>query len=164
MDKSWIRKPRHTHEYYAGVQQFLDFAISNAIDGVNILCPCPKCNFKKWKPRGEVNQHLLAKAFPSSYDVWNLHGELITDFGASTSILEPELIIHDQEATPPLLVEEQPVLEPDLFQNMVNDAMKYGSRMITPTCVSMMMNSHKEAMYQCQIYLACNQMMSSSAY
>ncbi|CAN1215468.1 hypothetical protein LINPERPRIM_LOCUS237, partial [Linum perenne] len=124
MDMSWIRKPRHTHEYYAGVQQFLDFAISNAIDGVNIICPCPKCNFKKWRPRNEVNQHLLGKAFLSSYDVWNLHGELITDFGASTSIIEPELIIRDQEATPPLLVEEQPVLETDLFQIMVNDALE----------------------------------------
>ncbi|CAN1170390.1 hypothetical protein LINPERHAP2_LOCUS28976, partial [Linum perenne] len=121
MDKSWIRKPRHTREYYAGVQQLLDFAISNAVDGVNILCPCPKCNFKKLMPRNEVNQHLLAKAFPSSYDVWNLHGELITGFGAFTAMVEPELFAHE-ETIPPLLVEDIPISEPDLFQNMVNDA------------------------------------------
>ncbi|CAN0843611.1 hypothetical protein LINGRAHAP2_LOCUS3939, partial [Linum grandiflorum] len=42
MDKSWIRAPRHTLEYHNGVQKFMDFAISNALDGVNILCPCPK--------------------------------------------------------------------------------------------------------------------------
>ncbi|CAN1338246.1 hypothetical protein LINPERPRIM_LOCUS37985, partial [Linum perenne] len=64
MDKSWIHMPRNTPEYYEGIEQFLNFAFAHADDGTHILCPCPKCNFKKWKSRSEVHDHLSRKRYP----------------------------------------------------------------------------------------------------
>ncbi|XP_027931110.1 uncharacterized protein LOC114187160 isoform X1 [Vigna unguiculata] len=75
MDKSWIVKPRNTIEYSIGLKKFLDFAFENGAVGDTIKCPCPKCGFMKWQTRGVVEEHLILKAFPKNYVIWNLHGE-----------------------------------------------------------------------------------------
>lgn len=81
MDKSWISLPRTSPRYLVGVDHFLDFAFNRT--GVNnqILCPCPKCKFKKWHPRNVVREHLILKQFPSNYTFWGIHGENDDDGG-----------------------------------------------------------------------------------
>ncbi|XP_047164922.1 uncharacterized protein LOC124834301 [Vigna umbellata] len=75
MDKSWIDMPRNTSQYMAGLNTFLDFAFSNSGVRGKIICPCQKCNFKKWQFREVVYEHLIVKPFPKGYTMWLLHGE-----------------------------------------------------------------------------------------
>ncbi|KAM3338069.1 hypothetical protein P3S68_032400 [Capsicum galapagoense] len=67
MDKSWIGMPRNTPEYLLGLNQFLDFAFTNGAIGDKIKCPCPICDFTKWKIENMVFHHLMNKDFPQHY-------------------------------------------------------------------------------------------------
>ncbi|CAN1180729.1 hypothetical protein LINPERHAP2_LOCUS34933 [Linum perenne] len=96
MDKSWIYKPRLSPEYMAGLESFLDFAFSNNNGGEQILCPCPKCGFKKWLCRDDVYEHLLRKPFPQGYSIWDRHGE--HNF-ASSSGINPPTRVHNYDPT-----------------------------------------------------------------
>ncbi|BAT91530.1 hypothetical protein VIGAN_07013100, partial [Vigna angularis var. angularis] len=75
MDRSWIDMPRNTNQYMRGLNTFLDFAFTNSGVRGKIVCPCQKCNFKKWQSREEVYEHLIIKPFPKGYTMWLLHGE-----------------------------------------------------------------------------------------
>ena len=76
MDKSWMNFPRTTCTYLDGLEVFLNFAIIHGADCYgNIICPCPKCNLRKWQPRQTVKEHLVLRAFPKDYIFWHLHGE-----------------------------------------------------------------------------------------
>ncbi|CAN0880472.1 hypothetical protein LINGRAHAP2_LOCUS13670 [Linum grandiflorum] len=81
MDKSWIKEPRYTRQYIEGVEEFLQFAFNNSADGVHIICPCTKCNMKRFQTRYGVRCHLLAKPFPQGYTVWTRHGEMAGNVG-----------------------------------------------------------------------------------
>ena len=51
MDKSWMNFPRTTSTYLDGLEVFLNFATMHGADCYgNIICPCPKCNLRKWQP------------------------------------------------------------------------------------------------------------------
>ncbi|CAN1725588.1 hypothetical protein LINPERHAP1_LOCUS152, partial [Linum perenne] len=82
MDKSWINTLRLSPEYMTGLESFLNFAFSNNNDGGQIVCPCPKCGFKKWLCRDDVYEHLLRKPFPPGYTVWDRHGKRL--YGSSS--------------------------------------------------------------------------------
>ncbi|XP_020961147.1 uncharacterized protein LOC110263725 [Arachis ipaensis] len=76
IDKSWIRKPRTTHEYKDGLNKFLNFAFEQRfLEGRKIKCPCPVCDFGKWQTREKVFEHLIVKPFPKNYKVWYWHGK-----------------------------------------------------------------------------------------
>ncbi|KAK6803417.1 hypothetical protein RDI58_001201 [Solanum bulbocastanum] len=75
MDKSWIGKPQTSNEYLLGLDKFLDFAFRNGAIEDTIRCPCPICQFSKWKTRVEVQDHLICKPFPHNYVTWNIHSE-----------------------------------------------------------------------------------------
>ncbi|CAN1752477.1 hypothetical protein LINPERHAP1_LOCUS4754 [Linum perenne] len=70
-----------------GLESFLNFAFSNNKDGEQIVCPCPKCGFKKWLCRDDVYEHLLCKPFPPGYTVWDRHGERL--YGSSSRASSP---------------------------------------------------------------------------
>lgn len=99
IDKSWIGKPRNTHEYVDGVRNFLNFAFEyGSIDGHVIKCPCSRCGFNKWQERDVVQEHLTLKPFPENYKFWYLHGEdsnaTITQTFQSTRAVEETLQSH----------------------------------------------------------------------
>ncbi|WVZ03175.1 hypothetical protein V8G54_023981 [Vigna mungo] len=75
MGKSWIDIPRNTCQYMGGLNTFLNFAFSNSGVRGKIICPCHKCNFKKWQCRKVVYKLLIVKLFSEEYTVWLLHGE-----------------------------------------------------------------------------------------
>ncbi|XP_020972966.1 uncharacterized protein LOC110269463 [Arachis ipaensis] len=76
INKSWIGKPRTTHEYKDGLNKFLDFAFEHrSLAGRQIKCPCPVCGFCKWQTREKVFEHLIVKPFPENYKVWYWYGE-----------------------------------------------------------------------------------------
>ncbi|CAN1777819.1 hypothetical protein LINPERHAP1_LOCUS14199 [Linum perenne] len=93
MDKTWIRLPRHTSEYIAGVEQFLDFALAHSADKKNIRCPCIKCNNKKWQNRAGAFTHLISTSFPVGYTEWYRHGETPPDLQPTSPIVRDEPII-----------------------------------------------------------------------
>ena len=78
MDKSWMNFPRTTCTYLDGLEVFLNFATMHGADCYgNIICPCPKCNLRKWQPRQTVQEHLVLRAFPKDYIFWHLFPRLV---------------------------------------------------------------------------------------
>ncbi|XP_042946110.1 uncharacterized protein LOC122279492 [Carya illinoinensis] len=59
MDKSWMKKPRHTKEYVDGVNEFLKFACENCDTNSSICCPCRKCGLRKMFIPNMVYDHLI---------------------------------------------------------------------------------------------------------
>ncbi|KAG7552208.1 Transposase-associated domain, partial [Arabidopsis thaliana x Arabidopsis arenosa] len=74
MDKSWITKPRLSHDYIIGVKEFLDFAFSK-IKVDMLKCPCQRCCLVKNKLRVDIEGDLMCHGFLSTYTNWYLHGE-----------------------------------------------------------------------------------------
>ncbi|XP_068486822.1 uncharacterized protein [Phaseolus vulgaris] len=109
MDKSWINMPRNTCQYMDGLNKFLDFAFANKSVEGKIICPCPKCNLKKWKTREATHEHLILHPFPKGYTFWLLHGE--TSFVQNTT-----------ETPPVFQSNEHKVSGNDPIRVMVNDA------------------------------------------
>ncbi|KAK1646683.1 hypothetical protein QYE76_051237 [Lolium multiflorum] len=58
MDKQWMRAPRSTTEYAAGVTKFLEFAAENAGMVHIVLCPCKTCANRFWNNRTLVSEHM----------------------------------------------------------------------------------------------------------
>ena len=110
MDKSWIRKPRNTLEYVAGLNGFLDFAFEHNSGSNSIICPCDKCGFNKWHTRDEVLDHLLCKPFPDGYTFWYRHGET-----------------RDTEATVTTTIMEESTHNEDPIQSMIIDAFGFAN-------------------------------------
>jgi hypothetical protein len=79
MDKQWMRAPRSTAEYAAGVTKFLQFAAENAGMVNRVLCPCKTCANRFWNNRSLVSEHLVCNGFMHGYSTWALHGEAFAD-------------------------------------------------------------------------------------
>ncbi|XP_057437004.1 uncharacterized protein LOC130729311 isoform X2 [Lotus japonicus] len=112
IDKSWIKKPRNTLEYLAGLNSFLDFAFEHNSGSNTIICPCDKCGFKKWHIRDEVLDHLLCKPFPNGYTFWHRHGET----------RQREFVLR----TPSI---EESTRNEDPIQSTISDAFGFSNRM-----------------------------------
>ena len=110
MDKSWIKMPRNTLEYQAGLNKFLDFAFEHDSSAGTILCPCHKCSFRKWKSRQEVFDDLMCKPFPQSYTFWDHHGE--------TLLNEP--IVHPSSVEENLVDEDHMTSDEDHMVNRIS--------------------------------------------
>ncbi|XP_043717729.1 uncharacterized protein LOC122665644 [Telopea speciosissima] len=97
MSRSWIdnsREPsfRVSTLYIQEVNNFLDYAFSNAAIGDEILCPCVKCINQLWKTRDEVFEHLICDGFLRSYTIWSFHGEDVSSH--TPPLVSP--ILHDE--------------------------------------------------------------------
>src|ERR1044072_9689149 len=119
MDKSWIKKPRNTLEYHQGLNGFLDFAFEHSSCESRIICPCNKCDFRKWKTRQEVYDHLICKPFPETYTFWCDHGETLLGESVSCPPIIQESLV-DEDNLPQIVVE-------DPMQNMINDAFGFNT-------------------------------------
>ncbi|XP_057760053.1 uncharacterized protein LOC130980381 [Arachis stenosperma] len=98
IDKSWIGKPRTTHEYKDGLNKFLDFAFEHrSLAGRQIKCPCPVCGFGKWQTREKVFEHLIVKPFPENYKVWYWHGEEVV--GVGSQVHQTSHIVQDDSTS-----------------------------------------------------------------
>ncbi|XP_057450446.1 uncharacterized protein LOC130742359 [Lotus japonicus] len=105
MDKSWIEMPRNTMAYEEGVKRFIDFAFERSSIEGKIICPCPRCEFRKRQTRDEVYDHLICKQLPKGYTFWFDHGETMNN--------SPQNVPNSVEQT---MVDEDPI------QNMINGA------------------------------------------
>lgn len=69
-----------TLEYREGIDDFLNFAFSNMVEGgdnATIRCPCDKCRNLVFKKRCDVKFDLLKSGMYENYTTWDLHGEKI---------------------------------------------------------------------------------------
>jgi len=66
-------------EFIQGVQEFIDFALSNPdyMSGDKIKCPCLKCDNRRFETPAEVTYHLYRKGFTKQYMQWVAQGEPI---------------------------------------------------------------------------------------
>ena len=66
-------------EFVNGVREFIDFAKQhpNCKDSEKIICPCHKCNNKRFLDSEIVREHLYKKGFCHSYYEWICHGEML---------------------------------------------------------------------------------------
>ncbi|KAG6538774.1 hypothetical protein ZIOFF_003902 [Zingiber officinale] len=76
MDKGWMFLPRQTEEYRKGLENFLDFAFSNANINGTIACPCARCKIGICVSREEAYDHLTVDGFIKGYTYWVAHGEI----------------------------------------------------------------------------------------
>ena len=78
MDKSWMKKPRHSKEYVQGINHFLKFASKvKTMDGM-ISCPCENCVNSTMLAVNTVRDHLVSFGFCNDYECWFFHGEPLT--------------------------------------------------------------------------------------
>ena len=75
----WIRNGRPTTEFYAGVEEFVQFAKQHeegCVDNL-IRCPCKKksCQNKKFLNENDLRMHLYRNGFVEGYHRWIYHGE-----------------------------------------------------------------------------------------
>ncbi|XP_042974812.1 uncharacterized protein LOC122306448 [Carya illinoinensis] len=77
MDRSWMKKPRHTKEYVDGVNEFLKFACQNCATDSSITCPYRKCGLRKMFMPNMVYDHLISYGISQGYTIWHAHGERI---------------------------------------------------------------------------------------
>ncbi|XP_075655172.1 uncharacterized protein LOC142625386 [Castanea sativa] len=77
VDKSWIHlSTRSCIEYINGVENFLEYAFKNPIDGdMKINCPCIDCSNRYRRTRDEVQYHRLFRGIRRDYTTWYLYGE-----------------------------------------------------------------------------------------
>ena len=61
-----------------GVNVFVEFALSNIGNDVEIRCTCGRCKFLKHLVPNMVRIHLRQYGFVTNYLVWDRHGEIIT--------------------------------------------------------------------------------------
>ena len=66
-----------TH-FLNGVNVFVEFALSNIGNDVEIRCPCSRCKLLKHLVPNMVRIHLRQYGFVTNYLVWDRHGEIIT--------------------------------------------------------------------------------------
>ncbi|XP_042396490.1 uncharacterized protein LOC121986596 [Zingiber officinale] len=76
MDKGWMFLPRQTEEYRKGLENFLDFAFSNANINGTIACPCARCKIGICVSREDAYAHLTVDGFIKGYTHWVAHGEI----------------------------------------------------------------------------------------
>ena len=82
-NRSWMYNRRKdgglADEFIQGVQQFIEFALSNPdyMSGDKIKCPCVKCDNRRFETPAEVTYHLYRKGFTKQYMQWVAQGEPI---------------------------------------------------------------------------------------
>ena len=77
MDKAWIKEPTKSQAYKVGVESFMKYARTTAVQGT-IPCPCLKCcNLKRWACE-VVHGHILVHGFLPGYTTWTFHGEEVS--------------------------------------------------------------------------------------
>ena len=71
------------NEFIAGVEQFMEFCISNnTFDSVNQLVRCKRCRNRKYNSPDKVKEHIMYRGFIENYYWWNSHGETKEMFDA----------------------------------------------------------------------------------
>ncbi|XP_073153348.1 uncharacterized protein [Henckelia pumila] len=78
MDKAWMSKNGLSHEYEAGVESFLQFAMQNANDPNEIPFPCTRCGNLQMKDVRTIRAHLCCNGMDLTYHTWIWHGERST--------------------------------------------------------------------------------------
>jgi hypothetical protein len=106
-------------DYCNGVQGFINFAtyIPRNFTRGDIMCPCRKCQNKKYLHPDVVMMHLLHKGFMVDYLCWYAHGELFVHnksmrervVGSTSSVSNVHRVANDNSNT---------------YRNMVMDAMR----------------------------------------
>ncbi|KAL2896325.1 Anthranilate phosphoribosyltransferase, partial [Bienertia sinuspersici] len=89
LNKAWMKvKNRSSYDYVKGVDNFLNFALSNVREEdkeiVTIRCPCHNCRdilFKR-KRKTDVRLDLLKWGMYDKYSMWEFHGEVLEDVRA----------------------------------------------------------------------------------
>ena len=65
-------------EFISGVDQFINFALSNEEcqkNGESVRCPCSKCRNRRFEHPNTVVEHLYRRGFVDDYWIWTCHGE-----------------------------------------------------------------------------------------
>ncbi|XP_061999903.1 uncharacterized protein LOC133717210 [Rosa rugosa] len=77
MDKEWIFLDKHTDEYNAGLDAFLNYALEHAFFEGTIKCPCKRCHNGYNRLPAVVEQHLRVDGMDPKYVniPWTEHGE-----------------------------------------------------------------------------------------
>ena len=77
MDKSWLTIPRNFEAYTAGINLFLDQAISNGVGPDKFRCPCKRCCNRYTFVRNTIVEHLILYDMDKEYKnaCWRHHGE-----------------------------------------------------------------------------------------
>lgn len=88
MYKSWLNV--RDRRYIIGIDNFLNWAFNQPNINTVIRCPCNGCRNTAFKQRIQVRRDLLGKGFWDSYNVWDLHGEVLAR-------VDPNNICNDEE-------------------------------------------------------------------
>ncbi|XP_028189367.1 uncharacterized protein LOC114375713 [Glycine soja] len=76
MDRSWMNASRITEDYENGVEEFLQFAQTNAQPmWGKYFCPCVKCANGKCQIVNDITTHLICDGIVRTYTKWIWHGE-----------------------------------------------------------------------------------------
>ncbi|XP_071686960.1 uncharacterized protein [Rutidosis leptorrhynchoides] len=80
---TWMYEiPRHTSEYLAELNNFMEVAEADRVNKGNekISCPCKNCqNFDSYIDSSVITQHLIVDGFVEDYTCWSWHGEFLSD-------------------------------------------------------------------------------------
>ncbi len=84
LNKEWVKvKDRSSSFYVNGVDEFLNFALSNVSEddkeSATIRCPCNSCRNICFKTKCDVRLDLLKKGIYEKYTLWDLHGEKLNE-------------------------------------------------------------------------------------
>ncbi|PHT45387.1 hypothetical protein CQW23_14545 [Capsicum baccatum] len=69
-------------EFVAGVDDFVDYAVTLEPFQLDVLvkCPCSKCKCRNYEKSAIVKLHLYRNGFKEDYTVWTSHGEVENSF------------------------------------------------------------------------------------
>ncbi|XP_042962378.1 uncharacterized protein LOC122296641 [Carya illinoinensis] len=118
MDKSWMKKPRHTQEYVDGVNDFLKFACENCDTDSPICCPCRRCGLRKMFMPNMVYDHLISYGISQGYTIWHAHGERIGEasYHATDAQNNNEQINEGSGGMTTMLHDVFPMFDPEIVE------------------------------------------------
>ena len=71
MDRSWIKLRNISHlDYIRGVNEFLNFAVLNSPNEMQIRCPCLRFNNCIWGHYNQVQDHIFINGMIQNYTCW----------------------------------------------------------------------------------------------
>ncbi|XP_050365449.1 uncharacterized protein LOC126783970 [Argentina anserina] len=73
MDKLWMDADRRSMTFDLGLEEFLKFAESNAVNKNRISCPCLSCCNTKEFSVGVIKDHIFWNGINRSYKLWRWH-------------------------------------------------------------------------------------------
>ncbi|XP_028064788.1 uncharacterized protein LOC114267901 [Camellia sinensis] len=121
MDKSWMFKDRRSKDYENGVEQFLNFAMTHAIDLQSIRCPCRVCGNLRSQPIRVIRNHLFFNGIDQSYTTRIWHGETVTD-RASPCLNEQDISQQQFDTSPINNVAEIIEMVQDAYDRCTTDS------------------------------------------